>query len=147
MKAYVCKICGYIAINGSAPENCPVCNAPKTAFSEKEDAIKTPKDTNNLSDLEKKHVPVIAVVKKCGLIPGGCTDAHVKLGEIQHPMQADHYIMHIDFYIDNELISRVMLTPDKLNPAAALHIKAEKGKLSAIALCNIHGAWMQQEDL
>ena len=146
MKGFVCKICGYISINGSAPENCPVCHAPKTAFEEKEGAIKTPADEKNLTDLEKKHIPLITILKKCGLIPG-CTDVHVKMGGIQHPMQQDHYIVHIDFYIDNEFISRVILTPDKLNPAAALHLKADSGKLTVIELCNLHGAWIKEEDL
>lgn len=147
MKGFVCKVCGYISINGTVPENCPVCHAPKTAFREKENAIKTSADPSNLTELEKKHIPVIAVVKKCGLIPEGCTDVHVKMGEIQHPMQPDHYIIHIDFYIDKEFISRVILTPDKLNPAAALHLKAKSGKLAAIELCNLHGAWIKEVDL
>ena len=147
MKGYVCKICKYIAINGAAPDKCPVCGAPKTAFEEKDDAIKTPVDAGNLTDLEKKHIPVITVVKKCGLIPEGCEDAHIKMGEIQHPMLPEHWINHIDVYIDKEFVSRIMLTPDKLNPAAALHLKAQGGKLSAIALCNLHGAWIQEADL
>ena len=147
MKGFVCKICGFISINGSAPEKCPVCGATKKAFEEKEDAIKIPKDVNNLSELEKKHIPVIMVVKKCGLIPEGCQDVHVKIGEIQHPMEQKHYIMNIDFYIDNEFISRVKLTPDKLNPAAALHLKVQNGKLTAIDLCNLHGAWIKETDL
>ena len=137
----------FISIDGTAPDRCHVCGAPKSAFEEKDDAIKIPQDANNLTELEKKHVPVIALVKKCGLIPQGCQDLHVKLGEIQHPMQAEHYINHIDFYIDKEFISRVMLTPDKLNPAAALHLKAETGKLSAIALCNVHGAWLNSAQI
>lgn len=147
MKGYVCKICKYIAINGAAPDKCPVCGAPKSAFEEKDDAIKTPADANNLTDLEKKHIPVITVVKKCGLIPEGCEDAHIKMGEIQHPMLPEHYINHIDVYIDKEFVSRIMLTPEKLNPAAALHLKAQGGKLSAIALCNVHGAWTNEVDL
>ena len=147
MKGYVCKVCKFISINGSAPDKCPVCGAPKTAFEEKENAVLTAKDANNLTELEKKHIPVITVVKKCGLIPEGCLDVHVKMGQIQHPMQADHYIVHIDFYIDNEFISRVILTPDKLNPAAALHLKAESGKLTAIELCNLHGAWINETNL
>ncbi|MFC1666503.1 desulfoferrodoxin family protein [Candidatus Omnitrophota bacterium] len=147
MKGFVCKVCGYISINGSAPENCPVCHAPKTSFDKKEDAIKTPADAKNLNESERKHTPVITVVKKCGLIPEGCQDAHVKVGEIQHPMQAEHNILHIDFYIDNEFISRVILTPGKLNPAAALHLKAKGGKLTAIELCNLHGAWISEEAL
>ena len=147
MKGFVCKVCGFISIDGSAPEKCPVCGSPKTAFEEKEGAIKTPKDPNNLTELEKKHVPVVAIVKKCGLIPEGCQDVHVKTGEIQHPMLPEHYIMHIDFYIDKKFLSRVILTPEKLNPAAALHLKAQGGKLSVIESCNLHGCWIKEMNL
>ena len=111
MKGFVCKVCGFISIDGSAPEKCPVCGSPKTAFEEKEGAIKTPKDPNNLTELEKKHIPVITIVKKCGLIPEGCQDLHVKMGEIQHPMLPEHYIMHIDFYIDDNLKATVSDAP------------------------------------
>ncbi|GAF95657.1 unnamed protein product, partial [marine sediment metagenome] len=99
------------------------------------------------SELEKKHIPVITIIKKCGLIPEGCQDVHVKMGQIQHPMEEKHYISHIDFYIDSEFISRVILTPKNLNPAAALHLKATAGKLSVIELCNLHGAWIKEENL
>ena len=147
MKGFVCKVCGFISINGSAPDKCPVCSAPKTSFQEKLDAIKIPKDVNNLTELEKKHIPVITIVKKCGLIPEGCQDTHVKVGEILHPMQSEHYILHIDFYLDNEFISRVILTPDKLNPAAALHVKVPGGKLTVVEFCNLHGAWIKETNL
>lgn len=144
MKGAVCKVCGFISLTGGAPERCPVCGAPKTSFEEKSDAITTPGDVNNLSELEKKHIPVITVAKVCRLIPEGCQDVHVKMGAVQHPMQPEHYIRHVDFYIDNEFISRVILTPDKLNPAAALHLKLKEGRLTAIALCNLHGAWIKE---
>ena len=144
MKGFVCKVCGFISINGSAPEKCPVCGAPKTSFEEKQNIARTAEDEKKMGE---KHTPVIIIVKKCGLIPEGCQDVHVKVGEIQHPMQTEHYIQHIDFYIDNEFVSRVVLTPDKLNPAAALHLKAESGKLTAIELCNLHGAWIKEQDI
>ncbi|MBU0549413.1 MAG: hypothetical protein KJ838_03720 [Candidatus Omnitrophica bacterium] len=147
MEGFVCKICGFISIDGTAPDKCPVCGAPKGSFEMKQDAIKIPKDVNNLTELEKKHIPVITLVKKCGLIPEGCQDVQVKMGEIQHPMLAEHSIVHIDFYIDKKVISRVILTPDKLNPAAALHLKVTNGKLAVIELCNIHGAWIKEIDL
>ncbi len=146
MKGYVCKICGFISIDGSAPDKCPVCGAPKTAFEEK-DAINTPKDVNNLTELEKKHIPVVKITKTCGLIPEGCVDVHVKMGEILHPMQPEHYINHIDFYIDKKFIARTHLTPEKLNPAAALHLKVKSGKLSIIDLCNLHGAWIKEDNI
>lgn len=144
MKGFVCGVCGFVAIDGAAPDNCPVCHAPKTSFEEKEDAVKTPGDAKNLTELEKKHIPVINVVKKCSLIPEGCEDVHVKVGEIQHPMLPEHSIQHIDFYIEKKFISRVILTPEKLNPAAALHLKPGSGKLAAIELCNLHGAWIEE---
>jgi superoxide reductase len=69
------------------------------------------------------------------------------MGQVQHPMLPEHYITDIDFYVDNEFISRVKLTPGKLNPAAALHMKAGGGKLTVIEHCNLHGAWISQADL
>ena len=147
MNGYVCKVCKYIAIDGDAPEHCPVCGAPKSAFLENQIAIKEPQDPGNLSDLEKKHIPVITVVKKCGLIPDECMDVHVKLGEIKHPMEEAHYIMHIDFYIDKKFVARTHLTPERLNPAAALHLKAGSGRIEAVALCNQHGAWFNEAEL
>ncbi|PIQ89107.1 MAG: hypothetical protein COV72_04750 [Candidatus Omnitrophica bacterium CG11_big_fil_rev_8_21_14_0_20_42_13] len=147
MKGVVCSVCGFIAINNIIPDKCPACGAARESFRIKDDAIKTPQDKNNLNEAEKKHIPAITLVKKCGLIPEGCEDAHAKIGVIQHPMEEKHYITHLDFYLDKEFISRVMLTPRTLNPAAALHIKASGGTLSVIELCNIHGAWISEADL
>lgn len=147
MNGYVCKVCEYIAIDGDTPKRCPVCGAEKSAFEENKSAIKEPQDLTNLTDLEKKHIPVITVVKKCGLIPNECTDVHVKLGEIKHPMEQAHYIMHIDFYIDKKFVARTHLTPERLNAAAALHLKLGSGKIAAIALCNQHGAWFNETEL
>jgi len=145
MKGIVCEVCGYVAINGVLPDKCPVCGA--RSFKEQDDALKTAADKAEVGESEKKHIPAITVVKKCGLIPGGCQDVHVKIGEIQHPMTAEHSIQHIDFYIDREFVSRVLLTPGKLNPAAALHLKPVEGKIAAVGLCNLHGAWFSETDL
>jgi len=147
MKGFVCGVCGYVAIDGSAPEHCPVCFAPKEKFSEKQDALKTPKDIATIGESEKKHIPQISVNKKCGLVPAGCVDVSVKVGEIIHPMLPEHFIMHIDFYVDNKYVSRVILTPDKLNPAATLHFKGTGSKVQVVELCNVHGAWFNEASL
>jgi len=146
MKGTVCKMCGYVSLEG-VPGKCPVCGAPSSAFEEKENALKIAQDKDNPSELEKKHLPVIKVVRECGLIPGGCTDVHVKVGEIQHPMADEHHIEHIDFYIDKVFVSRVKLTPAKLNPAAALHLKDAKGRFTAVSSCNLHGDWISETEL
>src|SRR3989338_6728923 len=139
MKGFICKVCGYAAINGKAPEKCPVCQT--TAFEEK-DIIKTAKDEGP----KEKHVPVIKIVKKCGLIGEGCTDINVKIGEVSHPMLPEHFIVFVDFYVDNEWVERVHLSP-QLNPAAGAHIKASAGKVTAIEFCNLHGYWVNEAGL
>ncbi|MFH1380222.1 MAG: desulfoferrodoxin family protein [bacterium] len=146
MEGFVCKMCGYVAINGRAPEKCPVCGAPKTAFDKKSDALKTDQEKTEKGESEKKHIPAITVVKKCGLIEG-CVDVHVRVGEILHPMLKEHFIGSIDFYINKEFISRVTLNPEVLNPAAALHLKVQKGTVSAIEHCNLHGAWIKEAEI
>ncbi len=147
MKGFVCGVCGFVSIDGSAPDNCPVCGAPKSQFTEKQDALKTAKDVANIGESEKKHIPQITVSKKCGLVPAGCVDVSVKVGEIVHPMLPEHFIMHIDFYIDNKYVSRVMLTPVALNPAATIHLKGTGSKVQAVEVCNVHGAWFNEASL
>lgn len=144
MKMFVCGVCGHIEFN-EAPEHCPVCHAPKTAFAENADALAKPENPDALSDGDKKHIPQIVVVKECGLIPGGgCVDVHVKVGEIEHVMQPEHAIMWIDYYVDHSFASRVELMPELCHPAAGLHLNVASGTLTAIENCNVHGTWMSE---
>ena len=144
MKGYVCGICGFIAIDGQAPEKCPVCGAPRKAFAEKEDAIHTPGSVTNYTEPEKKHIPVITINKACGIISGGCNDVDIKVGEMTHPMLPEHFITRIDCYLDKKYIARIMITTGALNPAAGLHLKADKGTFTAIETCNVHGSWIAE---
>ena len=143
MKAFVCNACGFNSIDGTKPEKCPVCG--NTVFNEIENAINEPQDENNLTELEKKHTPVIKVAKECGLIPEGCQDAHVRIGEILHPREEDHYIVFVDFYWDKKWIARMHLSHN-VNPAGAVHLLQGSGKLSVVELCNKHGAWIKEID-
>jgi superoxide reductase len=147
MKGIVCSVCGFIVIEGDAPEKCPVCGSPKKAFQEKEDAIVEPSEQTEKQEANKKHIPQIIVKKACKLIPDGCIDVHVKVGEVTHPMKEEHYIMYIDSYIDKKYISRTYFSPEKMNPATALHLKVKGGKYTAIEKCNVHGAWMSETDI
>ncbi len=140
MNGFICGACGHIALD-EAPEKCPLCGSPSSVFKE-QDIIKTAEDEGP----KEKHVPVIKTVKKCGLVGKGCTDVHVRIGEILHPMEPDHYIVFIDFYIDRKVVLRVRLTPDT-NPAASAHIKAGSGKITVIEFCNKHGYWISETDL
>jgi desulfoferrodoxin-like iron-binding protein len=146
MNTLVCKKCGYVAF-GQAPDNCPVCGAAKELFELNADAIKKPADPKNLNDLEKKHIPVIDIKRQCGLVGPGCVDAHIKVGEILHVMEAKHSIMYIDVYLDKNFIARYHLTPEKLNPVLGIHLKVASGKLLALENCNLHGRWVAEAEL
>ena len=140
MKLFVCNVCGHVAFD-NAPDKCPVCGATK--FTEDANALKKPADPNNLTDGDKKHIPNFTVVKQCGLIPGTCTDVHVKIGEILHVMEEKHWIGWIDMYLNKKFIARYEMTPNGPNPCVGMHLKNDKaGTLTAIEWCNVHGKWM-----
>lgn len=145
MDIFVCKVCGYIAFN-EAPDNCPVCGAPKASFQLTPDAIKKPADPANLTDGDKKHIPVITVNKSCNLAGQGCVDVTVKIGEILHVMEEKHFIVYIDLYHDHKFIARYHMTP-KLNPIITAHLKSAEGVLSVVEFCNVHGKWMSEVKL
>jgi len=146
MKGLVCKVCGYVALDGKT-DVCPICHA-KNAFEEKEDAYKMPDFKAEKGESEKKHIPFFAVVEKCGLIPGaGCIDVNVKIGEILHPMLPEHHITSITFYLNNKYIAYAMLT-ENINPASVVHLKdGTKGKLQVIENCNLHGKWYNEVNI
>lgn len=152
MDTYVCKVCGYVSF-GSAPDNCPVCHAPKTAFSLDNAAIKKPTDAKNLNDSEKKHIPVISIVRKCGLVGPGCIDINIKVGEILHVMEAKHFIMYIDVYLDplsgagKNFIARYHMVPEKINPVLGMHLKVDKGSILVLENCNVHGRWINEAEI
>ncbi|MCA6080080.1 MAG: hypothetical protein LE169_04235 [Endomicrobium sp.] len=143
MKGLVCKVCGYIALDGNR-EQCPVCRA-KNVFEDKEDAYKMTDFKAISGETEKKHIPSFAVVRKRGLIPGAdYIDVRVKIGEILHPALPEHHIMEIAFYIDNKFVENIMLTSD-INPTAVIRLKdGTKGKVQVIESCNVHGKWFNE---
>jgi len=146
VKGYTCKICGFISIDGKAPDKCPVCGAPKEAFKDDANAIMRPTSDTEKVETNKKHIPQISIKKECKLIPDGCVDVSIKIGEITHPMLPEHFIAYVDSYIDKKYISRIYFTPGNMNPAVGLHLKVTKGKFTAVAKCNIHGAWINEAE-
>jgi len=146
MKTFVCRVCSHIAFD-QAPIDCPVCKAPIENFVNNNGAIKMPEDPNNLNETEKKHTPFITVSKECGLISGSCIDVHVKVGEIEHGMESEHYITFLDFYVNRKYLARVNLTYKRLHPAAVLHLSKNEGILTVIGNCNAHGSWMAEVNL
>ncbi len=141
MQVFECRTCGHIEFN-EIPDKCLVCRSPQTAFTENADAIKQPENPEQLTDGDKKHIPVLKVTD-CGLLDG-CTDVHATVGEMEHVMQPKHYILYMDFYLDHRFVSRVWLAPDVCKPAASLHLAAKSGTVTVVESCNVHGNWMAE---
>jgi len=146
MKTYVCRVCHHVKFD-EAPVNCPVCEAPIENFERDDNAIKRPSAPDCLTEFEKKHLPMLEIKKGCSLAGGNCIDVLVRIGEIEHEMESEHYISFIDFYIDKRYISRTILTPKSLHPATVLHLNVDGGRLIVIENCSIHGYWMTEKEI
>ncbi len=140
MKTFVCQVCKHIAFD-EAPVDCPVCGSAIENFEKDEEAIKSPADPENLTESEKKHMPVI-IVNECEIgHVNDCTSVHIKVGELEHVMESEHLIEFIDFYMNKKYFSRLTFTAKKIHPEASLHLTDTSGTFSAIAYCNVHGSW------
>lgn len=123
---YKCAVCGNIVevIHTGAGEL--VCCGQAMAQQEE----------NTVDAAQEKHVPVIEK-KEDGIT--------VRIGEVAHPMDEDHYIEWIELVSDNG-ITRKYLKPGE---AAELSCDCEgecsccggAGTVKARAYCNIHGLW------
>lgn len=75
----------------------------------------------------EKHVPVYEKVED---------EIVVKVGEVEHPMEKDHYIMWVAQVNDNQ-VSRVTLYPEQ-----GISVRFKYIPNSTIyAYCNKHGLW------
>ena len=141
---YICSVCGHVEF--SAVSNpCQICNAPAEKYTQNDRIFE--ESAEKFKDAATKHIPVIKVSKKCGLIPEKqCVDIIVRIGTVLHPMVPDHYIQFVDCYVDNVFVERVTLTPD-VYAAGCFHLKSNGIKVLIIEKCTIHGYWKNDAKL
>ncbi len=100
------------------------------------------KDPDNMTDLEKKHTPVIEapdVVKK-----GECFTVNIEVGKLlAHPNERGHYVHFVELYADHTFLGRVDLTPVTTCPKARFCVQLDHihEQLRAFEYCNLHGTW------
>lgn len=82
----------------------------------------------------EKHVPVI---EQDGNV------YTVKVGQVPHPMQEDHYIQWIQLLADGKSY-RKFLEPDE-KPEAEFIVDDEGEDVSAREYCNVHGLWKSDQ--
>ena len=84
---------------------------------------------NSVDAAAEKHVPVVEALDN-GIL--------VKVGSVEHPMSAEHYIEWIEV-INGNYVNRCYLKPGDL-PQAAFYVPLSP-KLIIRASCNSHGLW------
>ncbi|MFQ5887716.1 MAG: class II SORL domain-containing protein [Candidatus Hydrothermarchaeales archaeon] len=111
--------------------------------------INKPKDTENLSELEKKHVPIIEAPGK--VKAGEPFKVTVKVGSIPHVMEEGHHIQWIDLYSGGNFLTNVLLTPVFTRAEATITLVKggahRTSTLRAIERCNLHGLWEGSKDI
>ncbi len=105
--------------------------------------LNKPEDVEADSPLAKKHVPVITVPQV--LKAGEFYEVNIKVVEIEHPNENDHFIQWIEFYIGSVYLGRFDFAPVMTKPEVTIPLKlSHRGldsTLRAISRCNLHGLW------
>lgn len=100
-------------------------------------------DVENDSPLAKKHVPVISVPQT--LKAGEYYEVKIRVGEIEHPNEKEHFIQWIEFYVKDVYLGRFDFSPVMTKPEITIPIKLSHSGLDstlrAISRCNLHGLW------
>ena len=113
---YKCEKCGNVIELLYGDENNITCCGEKM----------TKLEANTVDAAAEKHVPFYEV-------DGDIME--VRVGEVMHPMEENHYIMWIVF-VTNDHVYRVNFKPGE---KVAARIPYDKGTL--YAYCNLHGLW------
>ena len=121
-EVYRCSKCGLqmeVTSFGKGGVTAPVCCGIPMVLQQE----------NTVDAAREKHVPVVEA-REDGIL--------VKIGEVPHPMSAEHYIEWIDV-INGNYVNRCYLKPGDL-PQAAFYVPLSP-KLIIRESCNIHGLW------
>jgi superoxide reductase len=118
LEVYKCEICGNIVevLHGGTGKL--VCCGQDMVLQAE----------NTVDAAVEKHVPVVEVLED-GVL--------VKVGEVAHPMQDDHYIEWVQIIIGDRC-SRIFLKPG-MSPEGKF--TPPKEGITAREYCNLHGLW------
>jgi desulfoferrodoxin-like iron-binding protein len=150
IKTFACSVCDHIAFD-TAPIACPFCSGSIDNFHDSSGTVNILRNSDTLSEFEKKHFPVIIISREFGPAQD-CKhmDVHVKVGAIKHKMDVEDHISFIDFYFNDmqlpkKCIARINLNCNIINPEATLRFRdVNPGTLSIVSNCNAHGSWLSE---
>jgi superoxide reductase len=124
-----------------------VVAVPEAKYSCEEDVlcgVNLPKDAKNLSELEKKHLPVIEAPERIG--QNETFEVNVRVGGIdgvEHPNEPAHFIEWVELYSGDTFVGRCSYNGGTSFAIARFKLKLSHahGILKVWAKCNLHGLW------
>ena len=119
----------------------------KVLSSEKEYSLtelNKPKDWTNLTEMDKKHVPIIEAPTK--VKANEPFTVKIKVGGIdgvEHPNTVSHWINWVALYAGDRWICRVAFAPEMTDKYVVTFsvTLSESTILRAQEFCNLHGVW------
>jgi superoxide reductase len=110
--------------------------------------LNKPVDWKNLTDMAKKHVPIIEAPAKVKAKESFAVKVKVGgIDGIEHPNTLGHWINWVELYAGERLISRIEFAPELSDGyVATINVTlSETAMLKAREYCNLHGVWEGKE--
>ena len=112
--------------------------------------VNSPKNLEEMSDLEKKHCPVISVPAE--ITADKPFEVCVEVGKLlAHPNENGHFIQFIDLYAEYVFLARIDFTAVTTQPVLKIPVTLGhaglKTTLRAFARCNLHGVWQGTKEV
>ncbi len=123
MKFYVCSVCGNV-ITKVNDSNVPVSCCGK---------MMNELVAGSVEASTEKHIPVYTTDNN---------KVFVMVGDVEHPMQKEHYIQWIAIETDSGCQIKY-LSPDE-KPAASFCMSSQDKLIAVYAYCNLHGLWKKE---
>lgn len=97
-----------------------------------------------MTDLEKKHTPVITGPEKAR--KGEPFEVSIEVGKLlAHPNENGHFIEWVELFSGDTFLARVNLEPRLTVPRVKVVVALDHGHaLVAKERCNLHGVWESQ---
>lgn len=104
-------------------------------------------DPKNPTPHELKHTPQITFGEQD---PKGFTKVIITIGQggIIHPTEENHWIDYMTIYLNDELVSNLVLENGPIRGYGEHYLKLQSGDMVKVeAGCNLHGIWEHAEKL
>lgn len=102
-----------------------------------------------MTDMDKKHTPVITAPDSAKAKEP--FSVSVKVGGIdgvEHPNMLGHWINWVELYAGERFLSKAEFAPTVSTPEATFHIILEgPTELRVVEFCNLHGLWESKKKI